>query len=191
MFYMGTQFSDIIMLSVFYFSQDVVENFQSESFNCCVIFHWKCDKFDKEFWCPWSLQNFQRKSLVRLIRVILLASLLDHIFQSIIRNHFIQLRTNGICSARRSSIPLESRNMWELLKFWPEVSVQNLIIIDWSACFNMEVLWTYHTNGLHSTPEWYRLLCHSCWWISLFAFLGRKYYSSWCFQVLRCEINIR
>lgn len=47
-------------------------------------------------------------------------------------------------NVRRSFIPLENNIHVELLKFWPDLSVQQLILNDPFDSFIINVLWTYH-----------------------------------------------
>lgn len=62
---------------------------------------------------------------------------------------------------------LGSSILWELLGFWPDISIKHSIIIDCSSCFINKVVQIYHIIGAHSTSDCYFSLSDTCCWIFL------------------------
>lgn len=50
-------------------------------------------------------------------------------------------------------ILLEMRILRELLGFWPDERIFQLVKIYFSDCFITEVIWTYHSFVAHSAPN--------------------------------------
>lgn len=93
----------------------------------------------------------QSKSPVGLSQVIFVATLLDNVLQSMNLETFYLNRTKGAYEVRKSSISLEIRIFWKLLKFWWGQNVQHLIASRLSGCFIIKVDLAYYTLGVHST----------------------------------------
>lgn len=121
-----------------------------------VIIGFGWEKIKEKVWYTWSFTYPQRKSPVRLSHVILLASMLDHILQSVNLETFHPKITADPNIVRSSPILLEKCILWKLSSSWADMSVQYLISIDFLDCFMNKRQRNCHTIGVDSPPD-----CHT------------------------------
>lgn len=69
---------------------------------------------------------------MKLNWVTLLSNVLEDIFKHIYCGHLIQKGMDSECDVRKT-------NLWDLLRFWPEISVLPLTIVDSFPCFIFKI----------------------------------------------------
>lgn len=101
----------------------------------------------------------------------------------------MQKKLYGACTVKKSSTLPENHILWELLSFWLEVGVQQLVIFHSSDCVINRIVCIYQTNRGFTAS-----LCSSFAVLhggqSLLGFLSAKYDDFMCLQIVRLDRHI-